>query len=70
MKTEQSAFDKNEKNELLSTAFDKISGQKTGLACRLKKPSGSGRYKKGHPQRDARLAEERIKPENRQVKSR
>ena len=70
MKTEQSAFDKNEKNELLSTAFDKISGQKTGLACRLKRQSGSERHKKGHPQNVARSAEDMIKSGNRQVKSR
>ena len=44
--------------------------EKNSRQRRLKKPSASGRYKKGHPQRDARLAEERIKPENRQVKSR
>ena len=35
-----------------------------------KKPSDSGRYKKGHPQKDARSAEDMIKSGNRQVKSR
>lgn len=39
-------------------------------SCRLKKPSDSGRYKKGHPPKDARSAEDMIKSGNRQVKSR
>ena len=43
MKTEQSAFDKNEKNELLSTAFDKISGQKNGIGMSPKKAVGFGK---------------------------